>query len=71
MPDTGTIRSVAFSFDGRAVRTEAAAAYDLGGTASDGSGQAYRVGTGSHTVQAVVTRRDGTTATVTAPFTVR
>lgn len=68
--DNGVTRSVAFSVDGRAARTEESAAYDLGGTAPNGSGLPYQLTAGAHRITAVVTSVSGTTANLGASFTV-
>lgn len=70
--DPAAIESVTFSLDGRVVKTETAAPYDLLGTQRSGKAPALntRRMVGDHTVTAEVRFVDGTTETVSASFTV-
>jgi hypothetical protein len=63
--------SVRFFLDGRQVRTEIKAPWDLGG-GGDTSASPYvlNLSPGSHTVRAVLARPDGTTFDTSATFTV-
>ncbi len=66
------IANVVFSLDGRRVKTEYAAPYDLYGTYSNGQTPPLRTNRipGDHTITAEVRFSDGTTKTVSAAFTV-
>lgn len=70
-PSQAATRQVVFSVDGRQVRTEALAEYDLGSTASDGTSTPFAFGPGRHTVTAVLTPTSGPAQTFSASFTVR
>jgi hypothetical protein len=66
------IATVEFSMDGRFIKTEYAAPYDLLGTQSNGKAPALdtRGMSGEHTITAEVRFSDGSTETVSATFTV-
>lgn len=70
VPDTGTIRSVAFTVDGAAAGSESTAPYDLAGTATSGGPGTRTLTAGRHVLRAVVTPRTGSPVTLTASFAI-
>jgi len=69
---SGDIATVAFRMDGRFVKTEYVAPYDLYGTYSNGQAPPLRTRRyrGEHTITAEVRFSDGSTETVSAEFTI-
>jgi hypothetical protein len=72
--DTGDVASAVFTLDGKVPHTESWPPYDFAGTAPDGSSglpwDTTKAVDGAHTIAAVVTYKDGTTATASVTPTV-